>query len=224
MKKKNNKLSELVFILDKSGSMAGKEKDTIGSFNANIKLHKNEDYNVLVTTVLFSDEEIILHDRIDIKEITDIDEKQYKVGGCTALIDALGNTITHIKNIHKYQRKENIPEHTMFIIVTDGLENSSHKYSSDDVKKLVEQQKEIGWEFIFLGANIDAVETAKTISIDKNRAVNFINDNKGIESAYDFTAKVSNRFFKSKANTRLKDEDIMEDRIIVDADYNNRKR
>lgn len=224
MKKKNNKLSELVFILDKSGSMAGREKDTIGSFNANIKLHKNEDYNVLVTTVLFSDEEIILHDRIDIKEITDIDEKQYKVGGCTALIDALENTVTHIKNIHKYQRKENIPEHTMFIIVTDGLENSSHKYSSDDVKKLVEQQKEIGWEFIFLGANIDAVKTAKTISIDKNRAVNFINDNKGIESAYDFTAKVSNRFFKSKANTRLKDEDIMEDRIIVDADYNNRKR
>lgn len=224
MKKKNNKLSELVFILDKSGSMAGKEKDTIGSFNANIKQHKKEDYDVLVTTVLFSDNHTILHDRISIKEVKDMDVKQYVVGGCTALIDAMGDTISHIKDIHKYQRKDDIPEHTMFIIVTDGLENASHKHSSDEVKKLVEQQKEIGWEFIFLGANIDAVETAKKFSIDESRAVNYINDAEGIAAAYDFTSKVSNRLFKSKANTKLNKEEILKDRCIVDADYNNRKR
>ena len=131
------KLEELVFILDKSGSMSGKEEDTIGSFNSTIKEHIDKDYDVLVTTVLFSDDNITIHDRIDINEIEPLTNKQYLTNGSTALIDAMGDTISRIKDIQKHQRrKEDIPEHTLFIIVTDGMENASQKYSSDQVKKM----------------------------------------------------------------------------------------
>ena len=216
-------LSELVFILDKSGSMAGKEEDTIGSFNSTIKEHKKKENKVLVTTVLFSDDNKIIHDRIDIKEVELLNNKQYYVGGCTALVDAMGETIEHIKGIHKYQKKEDIPAHTMFIIITDGLENASHKFSSDDVKKLVEQQKETGWEFLFMGANIDAVETAKQFSIDESRAVNFINDKQGIKKAHNLGAKMSDCLFNKRISEKIDVCEMMDLRQEVDEDYNKRK-
>ena len=218
------KLSELVFILDKSGSMSGLEEDTIGSFNSTIKSHLDSEYDVLVTTVLFSDDDYILHDRVNIKEIKLMSEKDYRVGGCTALIDAMGNTIKHIKNIHKYQREEDIPDHTMFVIMTDGYENASHVYSSDEVKKMIEQQKEVGWEFVFLAANIDAVETAKSFSISESRAVNYINDRKGIKKAHDFVANYSKASFASSKSCCLSDEDVYLMRNDVDEDYIKRNK
>lgn len=218
------KLEELVFILDKSGSMSGKEEDTIGSFNSTIKKHKNKDYDVLVSTVLFSNDQKVIHDRIDLKEIKNLTEKDYRVGGGTALIDAMGNAIKHIKNVHKYQRrKEDIPEHTMFVIVTDGQENSSHKYSSDEVKKMIKKQKEKGWEFLFLGANIDAVETAKRYAIDEDMAVNYINDSRGIKEVGDAVYCVSNKLFNLSAEKKLSADDKLEARKSIDSDYRKRK-
>ena len=173
-------LTELVFILDKSGSMAGLESDTIGGFNAMIDRQKKEAGEALVPTVLFSNYSVVIHDRVNIQNISMMTEKEYYVGGCTALIDAIGGSIHHIKNVHRYIREEDRPEHTLFVITTDGLENASHKYSSDEVKKMIGQQKEAGWEFIFMGANIDAVETAKHFGIDENHAVNYMPDGYGV--------------------------------------------
>ncbi len=219
------KLEELVFILDKSGSMSGKELDTIGSFNSTINEHKDKEYDVLVTTVLFSDNQSIIHDRIDIKEVEPLNTSQYVANGCTALIDAMGDAISHTKDIQKHQRrKEDIPEHTVFVIVTDGLENASHKYSSDDVKKMVEQQKENGWEFIFMGANIDAVETAKKFSIDESRAVNFINDSIGIKAAHSFAKNATKAMFVLDKDEEICEDDLYELRLEVDADYKSRKK
>ena len=178
MMKKN--LTELVFILDKSGSMAGLEADTIGGFNSMIDRQKKEEGEALVSTVLFSNESRVIHDRVDLRKIEPMTDRQYYVGGCTALIDAIGGAIHHIGNVHKYAREEDRPEHTVFVITTDGLENASHRYSSDEVKAMVNHQKEkYGWEFLFLGANIDAVETAARFGITEDRAVNFINDHAG---------------------------------------------
>ena len=164
--KKN--LTELVFILDKSGSMAGLEADTIGGFNSMLKKQKKQDGEAFVTTVLF-DNEIQT-------EMTDDD---YVPGGCTALIDAIGKTIEHIKNIHKYARKDDVPESTVFVITTDGMENASREFSSAKVKKMIEKQKSEGWEFLFIAANIYAVETASGFGIDSDRAVNYHADKKG---------------------------------------------
>ena len=176
--KKN--LTEMIFILDKSGSMSGLEADTIGGFNGMIEKQKKEDGEALVSTVLFSDESTVIHDRVDIQKIEPMTDKQYYVGGCTALIDAIGGAIHHIGNVHKYAREEDRPEHTIFIITTDGMENASHRYTSDEVKaKVKRQQEKYGWEFLFLGANIDAVETAARYGIGEDRAVNFINDARG---------------------------------------------
>ena len=218
------KLEELVFILDKSGSMSGKELDTIGSFNSTIKEHVDKDYDVLVTTVLFSDNQKVIHDRIDIKQVEPLTASQYKTDGCTALIDAMGDTISHIKDIQKHQRRpEDVPEHTLFVIVTDGMENASHKYSSDDVKRMVEQQKENGWEFLFLGANIDAVETAKQFSIDESRAVNFINDSTGIKKAHKFAKNMSTELFMMDRDEIMSPKSICKLREEVDKDYKKRK-
>ena len=176
--KKN--LTEMVFILDKSGSMAGLEADTIGGFNSMIERQKKEEGEALVSTVLFSGESRVIHDRVDLRKIEPMTDKQYYVGGCTALIDAIGGAIHHIGNVHKYAREEDRPEHTIFIITTDGMENASHRYTSDEVKaKVKRQQEKYGWEFLFLGANIDAVETAARFGIGEDRAVNFINDARG---------------------------------------------
>ena len=186
MKNNENNLTELVFILDRSGSMSGLESDTIGGFNAMIEKQKKEAGACFVSTVLFDNESTVLHDRLPLEEIRALTARDYQVGGCTALIDAIGGAIHHIGNIHKYARKEDIPAHTMFVIMTDGMENASRRYSSDEVKRKIERQKEkYGWEFLFIGANIDAVETAKHYGIAPNRAVNYHADQDGTRVVYD---------------------------------------
>lgn len=185
MKKENN-ITELVFILDRSGSMSGLESDTIGGFNAMIEKQKKEDGEAYVSTVLFDNESTVLHDRLPLSKIPKMTERDYSVRGCTALVDAIGGAIHHIGNIHKYARPEDVPAHTMFIITTDGQENASYKYSSDTVKKMIERQKEkYGWEFLFIGANIDAVETAASFGIARNRAVNYHADSEGTQVLYE---------------------------------------
>ena len=176
--KKN--LTELVFILDKSGSMAGLEADTIGGFNGMIERQKQVEGEALVSTVLFSNQSVVIHDRVDLRKIEPMTDRQYYVGGGTALIDAIGGAIHHIGNVHKYAREEDRPEHTIFVITTDGMENASRHYTSDQVKAMVERQKQkYGWEFLFLGANIDAVETASRFGITEDRAVTFHSDSVG---------------------------------------------
>ena len=185
-----NNITELVFILDRSGSMAGLESDTIGGFNSLIEKQKKQDGACYVSTVLFDNESEVLHDRIKLENIRKMTDDDYTVGGCTALIDAIGGAIKHISNIHKYARSEDVPEHTMFVITTDGYENSSHRYTSEQVKKMIEgQKKKHGWEFLFIGANIDAVETAARYGIDKDRAVNYNADGEGTHILYESVAK-----------------------------------
>ena len=182
--KKN--LTEMVFILDKSGSMSGLEADTIGGFNSMIERQRKEPGEALVSTVLFANESTVIHDRVDIRKVELMTDRQYSVGGCTALIDAIGQAIHHIGNVHKYAREEDVPEHTIFVITTDGMENASHRYSSDEVKRMVNRQKEkYGWEFLFLGANIDAVETAARFGISEDRAVRYHNDARGQQLNYE---------------------------------------
>ena len=179
-------LTEMVFILDRSGSMAGLEKDTIGGFNGMIARQRDAEGEALVSTVLFSSESVVIHDRVDIHRVAPMTDRQYYVGGCTALIDAIGGAIHHIGNVHKYAREEDVPEHTIFVITTDGMENASSHYTSDQVKAMVQRQKEkYGWEFLFLGANIDAVETAAHFGIQEDRAVNFVNDARGQKLNYE---------------------------------------
>ena len=185
-----NNMTELVFILDRSGSMAGLEADTLGGFNAMIQKQKKQDGECYVSTVLFDDEIEVLHDRVKLSDIPKMTDKDYTVRGCTALIDAVGSAIHHIGNIHKYSRQEDVPQHTMFVITTDGQENASHRYTSDKVKRMIGRQKEkYGWEFLFIGANIDAVETAAQYGIDKDRAVNYNADGKGTHILYESVAK-----------------------------------
>lgn len=179
-------ITELVFILDRSGSMAGLESDTIGGFNAMIEKQKREEGECFVSTVLFDNESEVLHDRVKLSEIRQMTDKDYTVRGCTALIDAIGGAIHHIGNIHKYARSEDVPENTMFIITTDGMENASHRYTSDKVKSMIERQKtKYGWEFLFIGANIDAVETAGRYGISKDKAVNYNADKEGTAILYE---------------------------------------
>lgn len=169
-----NNVTELVFVLDKSGSMAGMEKDTIGGFNAMIEDQKAFDGEVYISTILFSNNLQVLHDRKTVEEIQPLTEKDYKVGGCTAFLDAIGKTIKHISSIHKYVRKADVPEHTIFIITTDGMENASKEYSCEQIKEMIRVQEEkYGWEFLFVAANIDAIETAESIGIREERAANY---------------------------------------------------
>lgn len=179
-------LTEIVFILDRSGSMSGLEQDTIGGFNSMINQQKNAEGEALVSTILFDNVSEVLHDRINVKDIHPLTDHDYMVRGCTALLDAIGGAIHHIGNIHKYARREDIPEHTMFVITTDGMENASRYYSSNRVKQMIERQKiKYGWEFLFLGANIDAVETAGLFGIDEDRAVNYQCDSEGTALNYE---------------------------------------
>ena len=185
-----NNITELVFILDRSGSMSGLEADTIGGFNSMIEKQKKQDGGCYVSTVLFDDESEVLHDRVKLGDIPYMTDRDYTVRGCTALIDAIGGAIHHIGNIHKYARPEDVPEHTMFIITTDGYENASHRYTSDKVKQMIRRQKErYGWEFLFIGANIDAVETAARYGIEKERAVNYNADKQGTKIVYEAVSK-----------------------------------
>ena len=212
--KKN--LTELVFILDQSGSMSGLENDTIGGFNSFIEKQKEVDGECIVSTVLFNNISKVIHDRVSLKEVDKMTRDDYLASGSTALIDAMADAIHHIKNVHKYIREEDVPEHTMFVIITDGEENASHRYSSDEVKKMVSVQKEKGWEFIFLGANIDAVETAKNYGIDMDRTARFHNDKKGIKTNFSTISKVIAKF-------RIEDEFDEDCLCEINEDYNKRK-
>lgn len=187
-----NDLTELVFILDKSGSMHGLEADTIGGFNSLIEKQKKEDGKALVTTFLFDDKIEMIHDRVDLEYIRDMNDTQYVTGGTTALLDAVGGAVSHISKIHKYIRPEDVPAKTLFIITTDGIENASRHYTYDKVKKLIEHQKEKhGWEFIFLGANIDAAETAVSMGISRDMAADYISDPAGTALNYDVLSQVT---------------------------------
>ncbi|MBR1757196.1 MAG: hypothetical protein IJ744_00525 [Lachnospiraceae bacterium] len=182
--KKN--LTELVMILDRSGSMRGLEADTIGGYNGMLEQQKKENGEVLVSTLLFDDRMEVIHDRVPIDKVKPITEHEYYVRGCTALLDAVGGAIHHIGNVHKYAREEDVPEKTIFIITTDGYENASRQYTYEKVKQMVEHEKEkYGWEFIFLGANIDAIQTAARFGIHEDRAVDYVCDSEGTALNYE---------------------------------------
>ena len=179
-------LTEIVFILDRSGSMSGLESDTIGGFNSLLKKQRKEEGEALVSTILFDDMCEVIHDRVPMEKVSDLTEDVYFVRGCTALLDAVGGAIHHIGNIHKYARDEDRPEKTLFIITTDGMENSSSRYTYSKIKKMVERQKEkYGWEFLFLGANMDAIEAAGHIGISADRAVTYQCDEEGTALNYE---------------------------------------
>ena len=196
-----NNITELVFILDRSGSMSGLEKDTIGGFNSMIEKQRRQDGECYVSTVLFDNVSEVLHDRVKLSEVNPMTEDDYTVRGCTALIDAIGGAIHHIGNVHKYARPEDVPEHTLFVITTDGMENASRRYSSEQVKTMIKRQKEkYGWEFLFIGANIDAVETAARYGIDEDRAVNYMPDQEGTQILYE---SVSEAVCNVRSNRKL---------------------
>ena len=179
-------LTEIVFILDRSGSMAGLEGDTIGGFNSMIEKQKKEPGEAFVSTVLFDNDTEVIHDRVDIKKIELMTDREYYVRGCTALLDAVGGAIHHIGNVHKYAREEDRPEKTLFIITTDGMENASRKYSYDRIKMMIQrQQDKYGWEFIFLGANIDAAKEAARFGISEDCAANYHADSAGTAVIYE---------------------------------------
>ena len=210
--------TELVFILDRSGSMSGLETDTIGGFNSMIEKQKKLDGECYVSTVLFDDESFVLHDRVSLQKIDWMTEKDYFVRGSTALIDAIGGAIHHIGNVHKYARPEDVPDSTVFVIMTDGQENSSYKYTSDKVKQMIERQKtKYGWEFLFIGANIDAVNTASRYGIGADRSVNYHADKEGTRIAY---ATISDAVMGVREKATL-DREWSED---INADYQKRKR
>lgn len=160
----NKGLTKVVFILDRSGSMGGLEKDTIGGSDLMLNKQKKEDGGAIISTLLFDNEVEVLHDRVDIEMIKPMKDKEYYVRGCTALLDAIGGAIHHIGNVHKYARKKDVPEHTLFIITTDGMENANRNFSAERVRTMISRQKEkYVWEFLFLGANIDAISTARLL-------------------------------------------------------------
>jgi len=183
---KGNNITELVFILDRSGSMSGLESDTIGGFNSLIEKQKKEEGRCYVTTILFDNVSEVIHDRVDLAEIPPMTDRDYTVRGCTALLDAVGDAIRHIAGIHRYARPEDVPEHTLFVITTDGMENASHRFDAARVRSMIEHEKQkYGWEFLFLGANIDAVGTAARFGIGADRAVDYLADGQGTGVLYD---------------------------------------
>lgn len=199
-------LTELVFILDRSGSMHGLETDTIGGFNSMIENQKDNYGDVLVSTVLFNDKSIVVHDRKSIKDIAPMTRQDYAPCGSTALLDAIGCAIHHIGNIHKYARKDDIPDKTLFVITTDGMENSSHLFDADKIKYMINRQKEkYGWEFIFLGANIDAVGTAKNFGISEDRAVNYHSDPVGTRLNYEVISETISAFRADRIDDNWKE-------------------
>ena len=210
-------LTELVFILDASGSMAGLEKDTIGGFNGMIEKQKKEPGEAFVSTVIFDTRTNVIHDRVPLSQVEPLTDRQYFVGGCTALLDAIGGAIHHIGNVHKYAREEDVPEHTLFVITTDGMENASRLYGADEVKRMIERQKEkYGWEFLFLGANIDAVETAGRFGISADRAVDYRADSVGTALNY----RVLDRAIHRVRSAAPLGADWKRD---IEEDYNTRK-
>ena len=188
-----NGITEFVFILDKSGSMSGLEGDTIGGFNAMIEDQKKQEGKVYVSTILFSSYSKVLHDRLPLEKVEPLTEKDYRVGGCTALFDAIGGAVKHIANVHKYAREEDVPEHTLFVITTDGYENASRQFNKEGVKKLIKQQEEKGWEFLFVAANIDAAEVGEEIGFRKERVANY-DAREGTGVLYEQIAETSRQF------------------------------
>ena len=214
--KKN--LTEIVFILDRSGSMAGLEDDTIGGFNAMIEKQRKEASEALVSTVLFDHETEVIHDRVDIHRIEPITRKEYYVRGSTALLDAVGGAIHHIGNVHKYAREEDRPEKMLFVITTDGMENASRKYTYDRLKTMIERQKEkYGWEFLFLGANIDAAREAARFGISADRTANYHADSEG-------TAVIYEAVSEAVCNVRASRPMTADWKKKVDADYRKRHK
>lgn len=215
--KKN--LTELVMILDRSGSMAGLEADTIGGYNAMLGRQRELDGEVIVSTVLFDDHIDVIHDRLPIDRVPQITEKEYYVRGCTALLDAVGGAVHHIANVHKYAREEDRPEKTIFVITTDGMENASRQYSYEKVRRMVEKEKEkYGWEFLFLGANMDAIEVASRFGIGADRAVTYEADHEGTELNYAVVSETVGkmRYATSRINADWKRE--------IEEDVKRRKR
>ena len=211
-------MTELVFILDRSGSMHGLEGDTIGGFNSMIEEQKRAEGKALVSTVLFSDESVVLHDRVPLEKVKPMTPAEYRVGGCTALLDAVGEAIHHIGNVHKYARVEDRPEKTLFIITTDGMENASHRYNYEKVKEMIRRQKEkYGWEFIFMGANIDAAAEAGRFGIDACNAVNYNSDHAGTKLTYEAVSAACTAFRADAPMTA-------EWRANVDRDFKKRGR
>ncbi len=213
--KKN--LTEIVFILDRSGSMAGLEKDTIGGFNSLIEKQKKLEGEALVSTVLFDYTNEVLHDRVPLQKIRPLTDEDYYVRGSTALLDAVGGAVHHIRNVHKYIRREDVPDRTLFVITTDGMENASHRYTLQQVKEMIEQQKKAGWEFLFLGANIDAVETAGGLGISADRAVNYHSDAAGTQLNY---AVLNETISKVRSCENIASDWKQE----IDQDYQKRKK
>ena len=211
------KFTEIVFILDRSGSMAGLEADTIGGFNSLIQKQKKEEGKALVSTVLFDDKTEVLHDRKELDKIEPLTDKDYYVRGCTALLDAVGGAIHHIGNVHKYARAEDRPEKTLFIITTDGMENASKRYGYEKVKQMIERQKKrYGWEFLFLGANIDAVSVAGQFGIAPEKAVRFHCDEQGTALNY---RVLSETIAKVRCGAPM----AANWKTEIEADYQNRK-
>ena len=214
--KKN--LTELVFILDRSGSMAGLEKDTIGGFNAMIEKQRAEKGETVISTVLFDNTCEVIHDRVTLEDIPRMTEKDYYVRGCTALLDAVGGAIHHIGNVHKYAREEDRPEKTLFVITTDGMENASRRYTYDRVREMITRQKDrYGWEFLFLGANIDAAREAARFGIDADRAANYHADTVG-------TAVIYEAVSEAVCNVRASRPMAANWKQRIDADYQKRGR
>lgn len=212
-------LTEMVFILDRSGSMCGLEKDTIGGFNSLIEKQKKEDGEAFVSTILFDDRTEVLHDRITLSKVEPLSDKQYFVRGSTALLDAVGGAINHIGNIHKYAKEEDVPEHTIFIITTDGMENASRKYTREQLKRMIlHNQEKYGWEFMFLGANIDAITTAEAYGIPEYMTANYNADEKGTKVIYEAMCK---RVSMSRKNLAKKNRDWAKN---IDSDYQSRSK
>jgi len=208
--------TELVFILDRSGSMSGLETDTIGGFNSMLEKQKKESGEAFVTTVLFDDKYEVLHDRYDIKGVNLLTEKEYYVRGSTALLDAIGITINNIGKALSDTNEEDRPGKVLFVIITDGMENSSREFSYEKVKEMVEHQKsKYSWDFIFLGANIDAIKTANSFGISADMATNFVSDSVGTQLNYKIVSEVVSSFRKGKkVDKSWKDE--------IEKDYNKR--
>ena len=219
-------LTEIVYILDRSGSMSGLEADTIGGFNSMLMKQKMEEGEAYLSTILFDDRVEVLHDRVRIREVGRLTDREYYVRGSTALLDAVGGAIHHIGNVHKYAREEDRPEKTIFIITTDGLENSSRQYSYADVKSMVQHEKEkYNWEFIFLGANIDAVEVAGRFGVARNRAVRYESDSQGTRLNFDAMSGMLSRARASRsAETMRRELDRDESFKRIREDYERRHR
>ena len=218
VEKKKNNIVDVVFILDRSGSMGGLESDTIGGFNSMLEKQRKIEGKAFITTVLFDDQYELLHDRVNIAKVNNITEKEYFVRGSTALLDAIGKTIAKKKLFKDTLGKNEKADKVLFVIITDGLENASKEYNSSTVKKLIETQKEkYGWEFLFLGANIDAIETANTIGISAERAVNYKSDSIGTKKNYDTLNKAVEEVRSGKDLDKNWKADI-------EADYNERNK